>query len=266
MKKTDNGIFPFYTFENLSAYPKLLHFVSSGAMDIGYPDGIASGNMLYARQKLGEVVGFDAKVMTLGHQVHSCHVVCVRQEDCGRGGRDRESRIPDTDALVTNLPGICLTVLSADCVPILLFDPEKEVIAAVHAGWRGTVAGIAAETVRTMQKEYGCRPETIRAGIGPSIGKCCFEVGKDVAERFLEAFRNTSSVVTTAEREEKYYVDLWEANRLFLISAGLSAGNIELALLCTRCHPGEFFSYRYNGNDAGRFGAGIMLPENKMHK
>lgn len=266
MKKTDNGIFPFYTFENLSVYPKLLHFVSSGAMDIGYPDGVSSEHMLYARQKLGEAVGFDAKVMTLGHQVHSSHVACIKQEDGGRGSRDRESRLPDTDALVTNLPGICLTVLSADCVPILLFDPEKEVIAAVHAGWRGTVAGIAAETVRTMQKEYGCRPETIRAGIGPSIGKCCFEVKKDVAERFLQVFGNTSSVVAAKKEKEKYYVDLWEADRLFLISAGLSAENIELARLCTRCHPEEFFSYRYNGNDAGRFGAGIMLREHRKHR
>ena len=96
---------------------------------------------------------------------------------------DRESRIPATDALVTNQPGICLMVLSADCVPVLLFEPEKRVVAAVHAGWRGTAANIVVETVRVMQENFGCDPQRVVAAIGPSIGKCCCEVGEEVARR-----------------------------------------------------------------------------------
>lgn len=136
----------------------------------------------------------------------------VTAEEAGRGALDRESRIPATDALVTNQPGICLMVLSADCVPVLLFEPEKRVVAAVHAGWRGTAANIVVETVRVMQENFGCDPQRVVAAIGPSIGKCCFEVGEEVARVFQQLFPGNQAIVGLGKQPGKYQVDLWEAN------------------------------------------------------
>ena len=140
MEKLLSGDFPFYRFRNLSAYPELMHFVSSGVKNIGFSDRENPEIIQHNRRSLAEAAGFEVERLITARQVHSATVRIVTAEEAGRGALDRESRIPATDALVTNQPGICLMVLSADCVPVLLFEPEKRVVAAVHAGWRGTAA------------------------------------------------------------------------------------------------------------------------------
>lgn len=249
----------FYRFGNLSRFGEILHFVSSGERSIGFREDGGDAEIRNNRKRLGEAAGFDVHTLVCARQVHSDRVTVAGLQEAGRGALDRESRIPDTDALVTDRPGLCLLVLSADCVPVLLYDPVKRAVAAVHAGWRGTAAGVVARAVDTMQERFGSDPGDLYAGIGPSIGKCCFEVGEEVAAVFREKFPSPDGVVFPAGKPGKSFVDLWEANARLLTGSGLVREHIEIAGLCTCCSAGAFFSYRRTGKEAGRFGAGIML-------
>lgn len=258
MKKIDNGLFPFYCFDNLFSRNELVHFVSSGIHTLGFREGEDGQDVLLAREALAQSVGFSLEQLVNPQQVHSDRIAVVGQKEAGAGAKDRDSRIPETDGLITNEPGVCLMVMSADCVPVLLYDPVKRVIAAIHSGWRGTAAKIAGRAVEKMAEVYGSRPSDILAGIGPSIGKCCFEVGEEVAQVFRPEFPGTD-VVRDGNRPGKSYVDLWEANRRILMASGLRKEHVEVGGLCTVCHHDDFFSYRHSGEKAGRFGAGIML-------
>ena len=150
-------------------------------------------------------------------------------------------------------------VLAADCVPVLMYDPRMRVIAAVHAGWRGTVGRIAAKTVERMREKFGCDPRDMLVGIGPSIGPCCFEVGEEVVEAALEGLGDLKGLVETGKHPGKYQLNLWEANCRQLRQVGVEDARIEVAGICTVCHHDQFFSYRGDRGNTGRFGAGIML-------
>ena len=155
--------------------------VSEGALaslNLGTHRGDRPENVLENYARLGRAAGFAPEETVFTKQVHSALVERVGRADCGRGlQRETEHGV---DGLVTNEPGVALTIFSADCTPVLLFDPIARAIGAAHAGWRGTAAGIAARAVEAMQREFGCRPENIRAAIGPCIGPCCFETDDDV--------------------------------------------------------------------------------------
>ena len=259
MLYVENERFPFYRFSGLAMFPEINHFISSGAKDIGFSERMEPRLIRQNRCDLAEAVGTDMEKWIIAHQVHSANVAVVTVAEVGRGIWDQESRIPDTDALVTADKGVGLMVMSADCVPVLFYDPVKQVIAAVHAGWRGTVARIVMETVSIMQEKFDCCPGDIRAGIGPSIGKCCFEVSREVAQVFRNLFPEDGNVVFAGQKPDKYQIDLWEANRLELLNTGLKPEHIEIAGICTQCYPERLFSYRRDGKAAGRFGAGIIL-------
>lgn len=262
---------PFYRFSGLGSYYRLAHFVSTRvggvseggqfALNMGFMPADTTTNVLTNRDLLLKELNIPLTSVVLGEQKHTTNIAVVTAEDMGRGAMDRESRLPATDALITAVPGVCLMVLAADCVPILLYDTEKRVIAAVHAGWKGTVGRIVEKVVERMRQEFGCEPKDIRAGIGPSIGPCCYEVGEDVAEVALENIGDLESCVKKNEETGKYILDLWEANRLQLIHVGLYSGKIEMARMCTCCHGDEFFSHRASKGDTGRFAAGIMVRE-----
>lgn len=178
MLYVENERFPFYRFSGLAMFPEINHFISSGAKDIGFSERMEPRLMPAEPMRFGRGSRNGYGKWIIAHQVHSANVAVVTVAEVGRGIWDQESRIPDTDALVTADKGVGLMVMSADCVPVLFYDPVKQVIAAVHAGWRGTVARIVMETVSIMQEKFDCCPGDIRAGIGPSIGKCCFEVSR----------------------------------------------------------------------------------------
>jgi len=165
-------------------------------------------------------------------QIHSDVIWSVRQA---------EGCLGDGDALISAEPGVLLAIRTADCVPILLADPVRRVVAAVHAGWRGTVAGIAGKTVERMRAEYGTDPTDVLAAIGPSIGPCCFTVGQDVP---------------LPQQDGK--ADLWEANRKQL--EGVGVGVIWVAERCTMCEEQEFYSFR-RGKDTGRMVTAIGILE-----
>jgi hypothetical protein len=159
---------------------------------------------------------------------------------------------------VTNLKGICICVQTADCVPILMFDTEKRVIAAVHAGWRGTVKMIAAAAVQKMSNKFSSDPAHIIAAIGPSISHAIYEVGSEVTEAVLQSIPNAEKAIHL-KSTGKNHVDLWEANRQVLIYAGLRTENIEILGECSFSENGKYFSARKEGANTGRMVSGIML-------
>lgn len=158
--------------------------------------------------------------------------------------------------MISQDPGVLLAVHSADCVPLLLADPARAAIAAVHTGWRGTAAGAGIAAVEAMTETFGSRPADLVAAIGPAIGPCCYEVDAPVVERFSHwSWRDR---VFTPGRPGRWMMDLWEANRLQLVGAGIPPGAITIAPLCTVHHPALFFSHRRDGR-SGRMGALIAL-------
>jgi len=169
-----------------------------------------------------------------------------------------ETEIKETDALVTNKTGICLCVQTADCVPILLFDPVNNVIAAVHAGWRGTVKKIVEIAVQKMVLKYNSSPENIVAAIGPSISQEIYEVGDEVVEEVKKSIPN-AHILLHKNSSGKYHVNLWEANRQILLKNGLSEKHIEILGECSFKESKKYFSARKEGITTGRMVSGIMI-------
>lgn len=190
------------------------------------------------------------------NQVHGAVVRPIRAEDLGRGLHERE---PEADGLVTDLPGVTLAVYSADCIPVLLYHPDRRVIAAVHAGWRGTAGKIAAAAAEKMAKEYGCSPSGILAAIGPGIGPCCFETHQDVPSAMLDAYGEAAGPYIQELPRGKFRVDLKGLNALSLTQAGLDPAHIETDDDCTACHPEKYWSHRRVGSDRGSMAALIEL-------
>lgn len=192
-------------------------------------------------------------------QVHGRVVRVVRR---GEWSNDSRGGLPDGDAIVCNERGLVLAVVVADCVPILLADGRSGAAAAVHAGWRGTCAGIARAAVETMAREFGTAPHDLTAAIGPSIGPDDYEVGESVVEAFREAGHDTAFIDRSFVRRagKAVHLDLWQANRDQLEAAGLPAASINTCGLSTFAHPGLFESYRRDGPSAGRMAAMIEVP------
>ena len=167
--------------------------------------------------------------VTMLKQIHSA--ICVPAQ--GRSGV-----LGEGDALVEGTPGSVVAVKTADCIPILLVDERNRAVAAVHAGWRGTVAQIALRAITTLNEQFGTRPADLHAAIGPGIGKCCYEVGPEVAAEFGE--------------QGRAHIDLTEANRKQLVKAGVTLGRVYASNLCTMCRADEFHSFRRDRDIAGR--------------
>ena len=204
---------------------------------------------------LGDALGFCISDLVLTRQTHSDIVRVVGRRDCN-GCLHRD--YPECDALVTNDPGVALTVFTADCTPLLLHDPVTGAVGAAHAGWRGTVSAIAAKTVQAMCREFGCKAEDICAAIGPNIGQCHFETDADVPDALVRAFGD-AVLPFIRKSESKYYVNLKEVNALILRRAGVR--HIEISADCTMCQPDRFWSHRATGGIRGSQGAVIVCKE-----
>ena len=168
----------------------------------------------------------------------------------------------ETDGMITNVPGICLVTFYADCVPLYFVDPVKKAIGLSHSGWRGTVGKIGAETVRTMQEEFGTDPADLLVGIGPSICRDHYEVSEDVAEEFRLAFPGKEEQLLEYRGNPGHcQLDLWEACRITLMEAGVKEQNISVTDICTACNPELLFSHRASGGKRGNIGAFVMLKK-----
>lgn len=231
--------------------------VSAGALEslnLGVHRGDDPENVHRNYAILGAAVGFAPEDTVFTRQVHTDTVLRVGAADRGTGlFREQQT---DCDALITDEPGVALCCFSADCVPILLYDPVHRAVGAAHSGWRGTAMGIAAKTVAAMAREFGSRPEEMRAAIGPCIGSCCFETDRDVPDAMLAAL-GADAAGAIARRAEKYHVDLKALNRLWLTRAGLSPAHIDVSDACTCCDPARFWSHRRVGAQRGSM-AGII--------
>lgn len=204
---------------------------------------------------LGNALGFDPEKLVLTNQTHSDTVWQVTAAD-HRGFNTHT--YPECDALITKEPGTALCVFTADCTPVLLWDPVTGAVGAAHAGWRGTVSKIAGKTVRAMVDAFGCHPEDLRAAIGPNIGACCFETDGDVPEAIGAAYGEAAAPFI-AKKGEKYYLDLKAINALALREAGVVS--IDISSACTACLPQRFWSHRVTRGLRGSQGAIIVCQE-----
>ena len=204
------------------------------------------------------VIGVDEQRVVLSKQVHETTVRVCTADDAGKGlWRERGYT---ADALITNVPGLPLTVFSADCGVILLYDPVERAVGGIHAGWRGCAGGIVEKAVREMGRVYGSRPENILAAIGPCIGQCCFETDDDVPQAMTAAL-GAGAAPFLERRGVKWHVDLAGLNRQWLLRAGVLPEHIDVCGLCTACRPDLFWSHRKMGNARGVQAAMIALPE-----
>ena len=193
----------------------------------------------------------------MAHQTHDDRSLIIDGSFLACPAEERKERLEGVDALITALPGVCVSVATADCVPVLLYAPDRGVVAAVHAGWRGTVAMIAQKTALRMRAEFGCDLARMRAGIGPSIGPDAFEVGEEVVDAFRAA-GFPGRVFRRNAVSGKAHIDLWEANRAQLLDAGLLAEHMEVAGICTYTRHEDYFSARRLGIRSGRLLSGIF--------
>ena len=254
-----NGSFRYLAAENIRAshcFTTRQGGVSTGcleSMNIGTSRGDSRENVLKNSEILGKNLGFDPKRAVLSRQVHSDIVAKAELSHAGAGLYGPP--MPDCDALITNEKGLALVIFTADCTPILFWDPVTGAVGAAHAGWRGTAKAIAARTVEAMEQHYGCRPEDIRAAIGPNIGLCHFETNEDVPDAMRKAFGPEAEAYMSRGRE-KFHVDLKAMNAMVLRRAGVT--QIEISDACTYCRPDLFWSHRILGQNRGSQGAVIV--------
>ncbi len=246
----DNGLIFYKIFE---PHKNLLAF-STTKKTFEHPAPRFTGDQpeIYTenRKRLAFVLDIHPGQLVFPRQTHTSCVVELSEVPA--------AEIKETDALVSNQPGICLCVQTADCVPILLFDPVEKVISAIHAGWRGTVKKIASVAVQKMNRNYGSSPKNIVALIGPSIGPGIYEVGNEVV---LEVQKNIPNAEKTLHKNLKgnFHFNLWEANKQLLLQSGLKNENIEIVHECSFSEVEKYFSARRDGVDIGRTVSGIML-------
>lgn len=230
------------------------------SLNLGVNSGDDPAHVRENFRRFCDAVGTDANCLVKNHQVHSDIVRCVTSDD-----RTPDLALPgvfDGDGLVTDQPGVCLTVFSADCIPVLLYDPVGRCIAAAHAGWRGTALGIAARAVEVMTQSFGCDPRNILAAIGPGISPCCFETHGDVPDGLRAGLGNDAApFIRPAGQPGKFHVDLKGANARWLEKAGLLPQHIAVCPACTACTPEDFWSHRRLGTVRGSMAASIQLSK-----
>lgn len=248
-------------------------------------------------RRLAGALDVDYEKFVFTDQTHTVNVRKVTAEDAG-GGLTRERGYTDVDGLITDVPGIVLSTFYADCVPLYFVDPVHRAIGMSHSGWRGTVARMGEVTLRAMEREYGTKPGDVICAIGPSICQDCYEISEDVAEAFREAFPGHEEEILqkkspqraenaengrnerqgergqqdereqrvegrmqekNAESGQKYQLDLWKANEIVLLRAGVLPEHLAVTDICTCCNPKILFSHRASHGKRGNLGGFLCL-------
>ncbi len=224
------------------------------SLNLGPRTGDDAVHVRENRRRVLATAGLAGSPVLAPRQTHSADVATYRPGDAIPRGQ-----VFDGDGLITDARGPALMVLAADCVPVLLWDPARQVIAAVHAGWRGTAGGIAARAVRVMGEVFGCRAEDIRAALGPAIHRCCYEVGPEVVAAVAAVTPLAPHALADGKRDGKAMMDLPAANAAQLAGTGVPAAQIDTLPHCTACQVDRFFSHRRERGRTGRAGAVIAL-------
>ncbi|WP_432665199.1 peptidoglycan editing factor PgeF [Wukongibacter baidiensis] len=199
----------------------------------------------------------DIGNLVLSDQVHKDNIMIVSQEHRGNGVIT-DNKLSEIDGLITNNKNVALVTLYADCVPIFILDKKRKIIALAHGGWRGTVKKIGKKVIEKMSSDFNSDPKDCIVGIGPSIGNCCYEVDDYVVSKFKENYDNVNEFIKD-KGDEKYLLDLWTANKISLIEAGIPDENITVSNICTKCNNDLFFSYRAEDGKTGRMAAILQL-------
>ena len=270
MKENYRNEVLYFTFPDFDEYDnEIVHAFSSreGGVSTGYLSSMNLGiktkdtkeNILANYRLFTDAVGIDMNNVVIGNLNHGNNVRVVTKDDAGKGLLRPFSYV-DVDALVTNIPGLALTITCADCVPVFLYDPVKKAVGIAHSGWKGTALEIAGKTVEKMVSEYGCDPKDIIAGIGPCIGMCCYEVSQDVYEEFLE-FDYLDDAWYFEKEDGKYDLDLSRIIFGTLAYAGILPEHISISGLCTCCNNDILFSHRAQKGKRGTMAGMIMIKE-----
>ena len=281
MALRENAGIPYLAFPSFEETGLVIHGFSTrlggvskgdcATMNFAQNRGDDPANIRENYRRMGAALDFDPERMVLSRQTHTTNIRLVTEEDAGKGYcRDRD--YDNIDGLMTNVPGLVLVTSYADCVPLLFVDPVRRVVAASHSGWRGTAKRMGHRTVEAMREAYGCRPEDLVVGIGPSICQECYEVSEDVAEIFAEEFGLDLSDGGGAEKtgrcavlretpgkSGKYQLNLQQANVRILTEAGVRPERISVTDICTCCNKEVLFSHRGSEGRRGNMAAFLGL-------
>jgi polyphenol oxidase len=247
------GIY-FWRFDHLDKTEGIDHFVTDRAgvgqeLTLSFSSTPDKEEIRRNRKHVADAMGIAADKLIFPSQVHLTRIVNVTNDT-------PKDSLMETDALITQTRGLCIAVMSADCVPILLYDKRNHAAGAVHSGWRGTVARILEKTLKEMENTFGTKGEDIIAGIGPSVSQEAYEVGGEVIDEIDRAFGSANTLMIR-KPNHKAQLDLWQANKIQLTAFGVPESQIEISDLCTVKNNNHFFSARKG--DTGRFAAGILL-------
>ena len=261
-----NG-FNFITSELLSAYG-IKHLFSTikdternleHGVGFSTREGFCKEQILENYRKTAEFLNVPFENITKSTQIHEDNILIIENKHIGMGV-SKETDIKNADGLMTDKPDVPLCIFSADCVPVLIADKNKKVVAAVHSGWRGTVGKIGQVTLQKMEKEYGTNPGDVLAAIGPSICQCCYEVSEDVICQFKESFDQKHwSDLFYQKENRKFQLNLWKANEIILREAGVQKENLAITNVCTSCNHEILFSHRASKGQRGGLAAFLAL-------
>lgn len=270
VKQNKSGEVEYLTFPLLERTGMVRHLFSTrvggvskgiySAMNLSYTRGDEKEAVDENFKRIADVLGCSLKDIVCSDQTHTVNLRVVAHEDGGKGIL-RERDYTDTDGLMTDEPGLVLATFYADCVPLYFVDTRKRAVALAHSGWRGTVARMGRCVTEKMKEVYGTRPEDIVAVVGPSICQVCYEVSEDVAEAFAQEFRGhgQTNEILINKGGGKYQLDLWRANEIILMEAGIPGEQIQVTDICT-CHNSDYlFSHRASQGRRGNLGAFLGL-------
>ena len=238
-----------------------------GTMNLSFTRGDDKSAVEENYRRLAEAMEVDYENFVFTDQTHTVNVRKVSMADAGKG-LVRERDYQDVDGLITNEPGLVLSTFFADCVPLYFVDPVHWAIGMSHSGWRGTVARMGRVTLEAMQREYGTKPEDVICAIGPSICQDCYEVSWDVAEEFAKQFsgheqeilmESPKNEAIQEQADKKYQLNLWRANEIVLLEAGVKEEHIAVTDICTCCNPDVLFSHRASHGKRGNLGGFLCL-------
>ena len=257
-KKTPYLEYPLFQETGIvtSAFSTRLGGVSEGyysSLNLSFDRGDDPARVLENFKRIGASMGVAVEDMVLSKQTHTTNVKRVY-------ARERGQSFPETDGMITDVPGICLVTSYADCVPLYFVDPVKKVIGLSHSGWRGTVGKIGKVTVEKMEEEFGCDPADILGAVGPSICQDCYEVSEDVIKKFRENYdENLWPEIFYQKENGKYQLNLWKANELIFLESGILPEHMAITNVCTHCNSKILYSHRTMGNNRGNLCAFLVL-------
>lgn len=229
------------------------------SMNLSFTRGDEKENVLENYRIIASYMGVRVEDMVCSHQTHTTNVRHVTKKDCGKGvlyPRDYEN----VDGLITNEKNVVLCTLYADCVPLYFVDLKHHAIGLSHSGWKGTAGQMGKRTLERMKEEFGTNPRDVYAAIGPSVCVDCYEVSKEVISEFAGQFSKKEMECISYQKDNgKYQLDLWKANEIILLNAGILKEHLSVTGLCTHCNCNRMFSHRKMGDKRGNLGAFLCL-------